>query len=155
MLRSIFFLILLYIAVLLEARLTTLPLAIDVLLFGFLFLDRRVLLLLAFGSGVFLDFLSLGAMGIRSLSLLLLVLVLLIYESKFETYTVSFVAVFSFVGGFCYLLFLGYTEILLQAVANTAICSVVFVIARNAMTKQSRLGDRHTSLHSVHDDTFL
>ena len=89
-----------------------------------------MVLFLAFGAGVFLDFLSLGAMGIRSLSFLLFVLVLLVYESKFETYTISFVAVFSFVGGFCYLLFLGYTGILLQALVNTVLCVGVFYVLK-------------------------
>lgn len=142
MFRAIVFTILLYLAILLEGRITTLPVVLDVLLFLVLFLDERVVLVFAFLAGVFLDFLTIGAIGIRSIYFLLFVVVLFLYWQKFEVKTVAFVATFSFFGGILYLLFFGYTSILLQAVVNSLLCIVVFYFLSPLFTRKIHYEDR-------------
>ena len=121
-------LISLFFSVLLEATLTTLPLTLIVILFLAVTVRKNEVFLIAFLEGVLLDILSFGTIGVSSLYFVSLVFVVFLYQKKFEIETLTFFAIFSFVGSLGYLFIEGTGYVILQSLFITAVTFLSFVV---------------------------
>lgn len=131
----IFFLIL---SILFEASLTTLPLVLVVILFSAVVLRRNIVFALAFISGLFLDLLSLGQLGITSLYLTCFVLIIFLYQKKFEINNLNFILVFTFIGSILYLWLQSANYIILQSITISLISGISFFVYKLTETNKSK-----------------
>lgn len=93
----IFFLFL-FLALLLESTLTTLPLVFIVLLCSAVVFRTPLVFVWSFVSGILLDSVTLHPVGVSSIFFLLFLGIAGLYERKFETQTIPFIAFLTFVG---------------------------------------------------------
>lgn len=124
--NNLFFFLLLFIAVLIEGVVISIPIVLDVIIIFFILKRSYWLFLPAFVSGIFLDVLSVRALGLSSLFFVLFIFIVALYERKFEIATYPFVFLSSFLGGFLYLLIFGYNHIVGQAIMSSLIAIVLF-----------------------------
>lgn len=118
---------LLSIALILEASLTTIPFVFLGLLVLMVLARANWLFLLAFIFGVLLDLVGFKTPGTSSLFFLIILFLILLYQSKFEIATNAFILAVSFLGSFGYLFLLGYHQnLLLQAVVSSIIGLLLF-----------------------------
>lgn len=122
--------LLLFIAILLEATITSLPLGFIVLLCGAVVYKQTGVLVIAFVSGLVLDILLFRIVGTTSLFFLVMLLLAFLYERKFEIQSIPFVAVFSFIGSLAYCLIFIKSEILLQAIVSCIFTITLFLVLR-------------------------
>src|SRR4029078_5076110 len=122
------FLIGLFIAILLESTVTTLPLVLLIILFLTIMNRKNEVFIVAFFAGLLLDVLSLGRVGFSSLYFTIFVFLILLYQRRFEIETINFVAIFSFLGSFFYLLIEGVRFALFQSVFATALVIISFLV---------------------------
>src|ERR1035437_407735 len=114
--------ILLAIALILEASLTTIPFVFLILL-CFLVLSRENwLFIFAFAIGLILDLVTFKTLGLSSIFFVTILFLVLLYQSKFEIATNAFIFFASLLGSFGYLLFLGYNNsLILQTILSSVI----------------------------------
>jgi len=105
---------------------TTLPLVLIVLLCLTIVFKRSMLFALAFFTGLFLDIFQLRNLGQTSLFFLIFLVIVLLYERKFEIKTKPFVFISTFVGALFYLLLFNYEYVLAQAFASSIIAVLLF-----------------------------
>jgi len=115
---------------------TTLPLVLIVLLYLAIIFKRPMLFALAFFSGLFLDLFLLRILGQSSLFFAIFLVIVLLYERKFEIKTLPFVFIASFLGALFYLLTYGNDYIFVQALVSSVIAVLLFqfVILRIKMS---------------------
>lgn len=123
-----------------EGVFTTIPLVLDLVLLFYVLRRDTIIFPLALVSGLLLDFFSLRTIGISSLFLIIFLLILKIYERKFEIFTNYFILFFSFFGSFCFLIFFGYKNIFFQAVFSSLISYICFIIFNEIKKLQDNLG---------------
>lgn len=125
----ILFAVIFIFALVVEGALSTIPLTFIVLL-TFLILKRQMFIFyLAFISGIFLDLMSVREVGITSAYFLTVFLAVLLYESKFETRTLPFVALASFLGSLGFLFLTAFSpNAILPAITATCVSLVLFKI---------------------------
>jgi cell shape-determining protein MreD len=122
-----FALVLLLLALVFEVSLTTIPFIFLVLLCLLVIFRENWLFAMAFIFGLLFDFLSFKTVGISSLFLVLILFLVLLYQSKFEITTAYFVAIASFLGSLLFLMLQGYTHsIILQAILSSIIGLLLF-----------------------------
>jgi cell shape-determining protein MreD len=127
----LFFLIfLLLISLFLESTITTLPLVLICLLCMGIIKRAAVVLPIAFAAGLLLDSLTLHPPGSSSIFFLVLILLISLYQRKYEINSYPFVIVSSCAGSFLYLFFFGYNEIFVQGILSSFFCVVLFSIVR-------------------------
>jgi len=119
----LFFLIL---AILLEATVISIPIVLDVLLVYFILSKKSRLLIFAFVAGIILDILRIRVLGLTSIFFMVFILLVFLYEKKFEIATYPFVFFAAFLGGIWYLLLFGYGYVLEQAVGGSMIAVLMF-----------------------------
>lgn len=85
---------------------------------------------LAFLGGLILDASAVRFLGSSSLFLTCWLFFILLYERKYEIYTIPFVLAASFFGVFSYLWFFGYSDIFIQSIAGTLIDCALFILFR-------------------------
>ncbi|MBA3724131.1 MAG: hypothetical protein H0W89_04570 [Candidatus Levybacteria bacterium] len=85
-----------------------------------------VVFVIAFIAGIFLDIFALRALGGTSIFLLLFVLLILLYQRKYEIYSYYFVMVASFIGASVFLVIFGYANIFTQAVISACMAVILF-----------------------------
>ncbi len=120
-------LISLFLAILLEADITTLPLVLLIILFASVVIKKNEMFALAFFSGLILDIMSFGRIGLSSLYFTLFVFIIFLYQKKFEIETLHFVAIFSFFGSLGYLWIEGVSYFFLQSLFATIIVISSFI----------------------------
>ncbi|MGA2911580.1 MAG: rod shape-determining protein MreD [Candidatus Levyibacteriota bacterium] len=121
--------ILLSLALVLEASLTTLPLIFLVLLCLMVILRENWLFVLAFIFGLLFDLLSFKTLGVTSAFLVLFLFLVLLYQSKFEITTGYFMLIASFLGSLLFLFLQGYTRsIILESILSVIIGLLLFKI---------------------------
>lgn len=116
----------LFIAVVLEGAVTTLPLVVLTLLVFSVVTKKQELLVVAFFSGLLLDIVRLSSLGQTSLFLLIFIFVVLLYDRKFEIQTLPFVAASSFLGSLAYLMIFVHNQIFMQALTSSIIALLLF-----------------------------
>lgn len=131
----IFFLIF---SILFEITLTTLPLVLVVILFSAVVLRRNVVFALAFLSGLFLDLLNLGQLGSSSIFLTFFVLIIFLYQKKFEINNLNFILVFTFIGSNFYLRLQNTNYIILQSIIITLISGASFFVYKLSEVNKSK-----------------
>ncbi|MBI2430574.1 MAG: hypothetical protein HYV39_01000 [Candidatus Levybacteria bacterium] len=122
------FLPFIFIPVLLEGSVTTLPLTFCLLLIFYIFQKDAVIFPISLLAGILLDLLLVRSIGISSIFFILFLFIVFLYERKFEIETVPFVFFASFLGSLGYLWIFGYKDILLQAGVVAIFFSALFVI---------------------------
>jgi hypothetical protein len=136
----IFLYILLFLSVLLEGTVTTLPLVLVCLLCLTILKREASVFLFAFFSGIMLDIFTLRPVGGASIFFLMFVLLILLYQRKYEIYSFPFVMTASFLGSLLFLGIFSYDYIILQAamsiILGTVVFAIVKVLGNNTMENQ-------------------
>jgi len=125
--------LLLSVALILQASLTTIPLIFLCLLAFMALLRANWLFVLAFIFGILLDLVTFRALGASSIFLIVILFLVLLYQSKFEIATNAFIIVLSFLGSFGYLFLFGYhQDLLLQAILSSIIGLLMFKLLQRS-----------------------
>lgn len=126
----------LFIAILLEATIVSLPLAF-ILLLCYSILNRSgKVFLSAFLIGIFLDLFKARPIGVTSLYFLMIFALLLLYQKKYEIKSYFFVIISTFIGSYFYLLLINGDVIYLQAVISSLLAAVIFAIGKKVRRKE-------------------
>lgn len=126
---------LLIISVFLEGTVTTLPLVL-LLLLCLTILKRDVVIFpIAFFAGLILDALLVHHMGGASIFFLLFVLLIFLYQRKYEINSYPFVFVASFLGSWIFLMIFGYGNVLGQSLISSFIAFCLFGISQKLKFK--------------------
>ena len=125
---NVLLIVLFFLAFLLEATVTTLPLVLLALLCLAVARRKSWVFSLAFISGILLDILLVRTVGITSLLFLIFLFIILLYERKYEIRTLPFVVISSFVGTLLYGMVFSLPFLFLQAVLSSIVTSIVFVL---------------------------
>lgn len=120
--------IFLFIAFLVEGTFTSAPLIIDILLLYYiLYSEESTVFIASFIIGIFLDSISVRAIGESSLFLITFLFVVMLYQRKFEITTWPFVVSSSFLGAFVFLTVFGYQNTMMQSLFNLLLATGVFL----------------------------
>jgi cell shape-determining protein MreD len=126
-----FALLLLLLALVFEVSLTTIPFVFLVLLCLMVIFRGNWLFAVAFIFGLLFDFLSFRTVGISSSFLVLVLFLVLLYQSKFEITTAYFVAIASFLGSLLFLMLQGYTHLIfVQAIVSSVLAVGLFELLK-------------------------
>jgi len=119
--------LLLSIALILEASITTIPFVLLILLVFMAASRANWLFILAFVFGILLDLMGFKTLGISSTFFIIVLFLILLYQSKFEIATGVFILAVSFLSSFGYLFLLGYHQnLFLQAALSSIIGLIMF-----------------------------
>lgn len=119
--------VLLIIALIFQASLTTIPFVFLILLCLLVLSRKNWLFIFAFSFGLVLDLVSFKTLGISSTFFIVFLFLALLYQSKFEIATNTFIFFASLLGSFGYLMLLGYNNnIILQAILSSIIGLLLF-----------------------------
>ena len=118
--------IVLTLLVLAISGITTIPFSVGLLAVSTVLLQKSWVFFLALGLGLFLDLIMIRPLGYTSLMLTIFVFVLFLYERKFETRTVVFVFISTFLGSLIYLKVFDYQQIFLQSLINSLLAVLFF-----------------------------
>lgn len=105
---------------------TTIPLVLIALLCLTVIFEKTWIFAVAFFMGLILDLFQLRGLGQTSLYFIIFLIVVLLYEKKFEIKTKPFVFLSTFAGAFFYLLFFGYDYVFIQALVSAVIEVLLF-----------------------------
>lgn len=134
-------LILLFIALILDSTLISLPLVAALCILMYLLYNDLATLIIIFVSGIIIDSLSLQTIGSTSLFLLLTCLVIYIYKNIFELKDMRLVVLFLFLSTYIYALIFGYSS-------NIFIYLILFALAQSLVyyfTNRSKIPMIHNS----------
>lgn len=124
---------LLSVALILEASLTTIPFVFLILLVFMALSRANWLFVLAFVFGILLDLVGFRTLGISSAFFLIILFLILLYQSKFEIATNAFIFTASFFGSLGYLaLFRLGQNWLLQAILSAIIGLLLFKLIQRS-----------------------
>jgi cell shape-determining protein MreD len=105
---------------------TTIPFSLGLLAVSTVIFKNSWVFFLALGLGLFLDLTSLRFFGLTGLILVIFVLLIRLYERKFETKTATFIFIITFFGSLIYLNIFDYSQILLQSLVNSLFAVLFF-----------------------------
>lgn len=125
--RNLILPVLLFISLIIESSLTTVPLVLSFLLVFYLLKRETWIFVLAFFLGLILDSLLLRTLGQTSLFFVIFLFSVELYERKFEIKTSSFVFLSSLMGSIFYLIIFG-ENIFPQSLAGAFLASILFKI---------------------------
>ena len=131
---SLFFLIL----TVLQGSLFTTPFFIGAFILYYVITKRLEVFLFAFLCGIILDVMTIRWVGQTSLFFIAFLSIIMLYERKFEIYSVQFVFYTTFVGSFFFLILFGYSYILLQTVTVSVITVVGFILVEQIISPQKK-----------------
>jgi hypothetical protein len=114
------------ILVLITSGITTIPLSIGLLAVTAVLFEKSWVFFLAFGLGLFLDLNMIRPLGYASLVLAIFILLIRLYERKFETQTAIFVIVSSFLGSLIYLVIFDSQQFFLQSLFSSLFAILMF-----------------------------
>lgn len=122
-------LVILTIALILESSLTTIPFVFLSLMCLLVLSRENWLFIFAFAFGLVLDLGTFKTPGASSIFLVVFLFLVLLYQSKFEIQTNTFVFFASLLGSFAYLWFFGYTNnLFFQAISGSIIGLALFIV---------------------------
>lgn len=134
---KILFLLSLFLAIILEGGVISIPLVFNMLLLWLIQTRDSGVFFLAFISGIFLDTVLVQRIGLSSSYFIVALFITALYEKKFETQTVAFVLISSFVGSFGYLLITHQSYVLQQAMVSAVLSALVFYTIRMHTNKNN------------------
>lgn len=121
------------------APVTTLPFSIAVLLMLYIWYKDSFVFAVAFILGVFLDAMLVRDIGKTSLFFVVLLLVVFLYERRFEIDSIYFVFLSSILASLAYLWIFGYTQIFQQAAIISTINVILFGVLRFILRREPQL----------------
>src|SRR5579859_4109628 len=113
-----FLFLLLFIALILESTITTMPLVLIILFCAIIVFRKSGVFVLSFFSGLILDSVTLQTLGKSSIFFLIFLTAALLYGRKFEVQSIPFVFLFSFLGSTMYLWYFGYQYIFIEGIVS-------------------------------------
>lgn len=128
---------LLLISVLLESTIITLPLTLLIILFSAVVLRDNDVFILAFFSGLFLDILTIGAIGLSSLFFVTFIMLIFLYQKKFEIESLSFVSIVALLGSFLYLFITSSNHLISGVLFSVIFISISFFVFKKTRKKVS------------------
>lgn len=117
---TIYYIFLLLICIVLQGTVTSVPLALVVLLVLIIMNRSAFVFVLAFIAGLLLDAILLFPLGLTSMFFLGFLFLVLLYQRKYEIYTIPFAMIASFSGSFIYLFLLHFENIIVQSIICAA-----------------------------------
>lgn len=124
--KQLYILVLLFLAILVESSITTIPIVLSIILILYIFTKSPWVFLAAFISGLFLDIFSVRTLGQTSLFLITFLFIITLYERKFEIATNYFVLFSSFFGSLIFLIIFGYNYAFPAALASSIFAFLTF-----------------------------
>lgn len=118
--------IILTLLVAVTSGITTIPFFLGLLVVCTVVFRKSWVFFWALGLGLFLDLISIRVLGYTGLMLTIFVFLIRLYEKKFETQTLTFVFISTFLGSLVYLQIFGYQQILLQSLINSLFAVLFF-----------------------------
>lgn len=125
-------------AILLQGTITTLPLVLICLLCLTIFKRDAGVFPIAFFVGFLLDVFTLHRIGGASIFFLIFVLLILLYQRKYEINSYPFVAAASFLGSWFFLLIFGEAHVFWLSLMNVFIGIVLFMLLRLVDSRKSK-----------------
>src|SRR5258708_5169688 len=119
------FIFLLFVAILLEGTITSFPFVLVLLICLYIIFDEEWVFLVALLSGFILDSMTVRVIGQSSLFFIAVLFIISLYENKYETKTVPFFVVATFLGSLFYLIYIGSGFVLLQAFIISIIVGII------------------------------
>lgn len=124
-----FFLVLFFIVSLsLQGSVTTIPLVLILLINLAIAAKDSSVFLIAFVCGLILDVMLGNTLGITSIFYMSIIVVIFLYERKFDIQTYPFVFFSSFLGSFLYLILFGARFVFLQSLFTAAVSILFFFL---------------------------
>jgi cell shape-determining protein MreD len=125
--------LLLVIALILESTLTTIPFVFLCLLVFMVLTRASWMFIFAFIFGLLLDCVGFKTLGLSSGFFLIVLFLVLLYQSKFEIQTNPFILVASLLGSLGYLILMGYGQNLLpETILSSVLGLALFKIIKNS-----------------------
>ena len=132
----IIFFVLSFLLIVILSGITSIPLSIAFISAVSVIYKKPVLFLIVFLLGLLLDLIYLRFLGQTGLFFVFFVLLVWLYERKFETQTLTFVLISSFIGGLIYLKIFEGNFMFLTALVNSLLAVLIFKLL-NARIKMS------------------
>lgn len=118
--------ILLTLFTLIMSVITTIPFSIGLLAIMTVLFKKSWVFFAALGLGLFLDLIMIRQLGYTGLIFIIFVFLIRLYERKFETQTVIFVFISTFLGSLIYLMIFEYNNVLIQSLVSAVIAILFF-----------------------------
>lgn len=134
--KNIILLILLFLAIIAESSISTIPFVLDIIIILYIFERKSWIFVAAFVSGLFLDIVLVRDVGQSSLFFVIFLFILSLYERKFEIASGYFILFSSFLGSLAFLWLLGESSIFQQAIFSTIFTVILFTIFRPFSVKK-------------------
>lgn len=128
----VFFIFLLFV----HATILSVPIFVSALLLVYIFKKESWAFPLGFLGGIFLDIMTVRDLGISSLFLLFFVLIIALYQNKFEIKTIPFVLLATFLGTLFYLILFDYNFVLGQSLINAFLAGGIFLFLEKKLNKK-------------------
>ena len=139
------FAVILFIFLILEGSISALPLVLIALLNIVIVRRDSTVFVAAFLIGILLDIFALRAIGQTSIFFLFFVLLILLYQRKYEINSYPFVFFAAFFGSLFYIIIFGGSNLILLALCNAFIAILLYGITR--LLVQSPLLHHSKGLH--------
>ncbi len=110
----------------LEITVTTLPLIIGTFILLTVVFRQNWIFVAAFLTGIIFDILTIRTIGTTSTFLVFMVFLIFLYQNKFEIQTIHFVFVSTTIASVLFLVFLGFSSVILQALLVGVVTTVLF-----------------------------
>ncbi len=118
--------LILFLSIIAEGTITTLPLVLSSFLILMVFLRKNILFWIALIVGLILDLMLVRDLGLTSVIFLFFLIIISLYENKFETSTSAFILISSFLGSLIYLLFFGIQNAFIQSIFCSFLTLLIF-----------------------------
>ena len=127
--------IIFFLLTMLLSALTTIPFFVAIIVVFTVIFKKPWIFFIAFLLGLFLDLFLLRPLGQTSLVFSIFILIITLYERKFEAQTLTFVFISSFLGSLIYLMIFDYQSIFFQSFINSLLAVLVFRLVKNLNVK--------------------
>ena len=126
--KNIILVILLFIAMIIESSIASIPLVLDIIIILYIFEKKSWIFVATFVSGLFLDVLLVRVLGQTSLFFVIFLFILSLYERKFETSSIYFALFSSFLGSLIFLILAKENFIFQNSIISAIFTVVLFMI---------------------------
>jgi len=127
--------ILLLVSIFLESTIITVPLTFLIIIFSAVTLKNNEVFILAFLSGLLLDVLTLGTIGLTSAFFVSFVMLIFLYQKKFEIESLSFVSMAALIGSIVYLFLTNSNHLVPESLFATFLMFSSFFIFKKTIKK--------------------
>ncbi len=125
-------------SIFLESTIITVPLTLLIIIFSAVTLKNNDVFILAFISGLLLDILTLGTIGLTSAFFVSFVMLIFLYQKKFEIESLSFVSMAAFIGSIVYLFLTNSNHLVPESLFATFLMFSSFFIFKKTIKKAEK-----------------